>query len=111
MIHEYEQKGIIGTNDIRGILGTLWSFDLHDITDSIAGNYWGVSRCLFLSMIFWALFGVLWGMIPSLPLFAFGWLLGTAPIWLPIAMLISAWKVWVWYAHTGYILRRASVPL
>lgn len=111
MIHEYEQGGIIATNDIRGIVGGLLSFNLHDITDSILGNYWGVSRCLFLSVLFWGMMGVLWIEIPNLPLFAFGWLLGTAPVWGPVTALVVAWKVWVWYSHGVYLFKRDACLL
>src|SRR3989338_6037295 len=112
MIDEYEQIDIISTGRLRGsFLSPLFSFDLHKLTDAFVGDGWGVSRCLYLSMVFWGLFTVLWGMIPSLPLFAFGWLLGTAPIWLPVALLITAWKVWGWYAHAGYLFTRDTVLL
>lgn len=111
MIHEYEQQGIVTSGDLRSSIGALISFDLHDVIDGYLGGYWGISRCLMLSIFFWGLFLVLWGMVPSLPLFAFGWLLGTSPIWLPVAALITAWKVWVWYSHAGFIFKRDSMLL
>ena len=111
MIHEYEQKGIVTSTDLRGAFASLVSFDLHGLVDGYIGGYWAISRLLTLSIFFWGLFAVLWSMVPSLPLFAFGWLLGMAPIWLPVAALILAWKVWVWYAHTGYIFTRDTVLL
>ena len=112
MIDEYEQIDIISTGRLRGsFLSPLFSFDLHKLTDAFVGDGWGVSRCLFLSMVFWGLFTVLWGMIPSLPLFAFGWLLGTAPIWLPIALIITVANVWVWYVRSGFLFKRDSVLL
>ena len=111
MIHEYEQKGIVTSTDLRGAFASLVSFDLHGLVDGYIGGYWAISRLLTLSIFFWGLFAVLWSMVPSLPLFAFGWLLGMAPIWLPVAALILAWKVWVWYAHAGYIFTRDTVLL
>jgi len=111
VIDEYEQKGIVTSGDIRSAISSLISFDLHVLIDGYLGGYWAISRCLSLSIFFWALFVVLWSMVPSLPLFAFGWLLGTSPIWLPVALLITAWKVWVWYSHAGYIFTRDTVLL
>ena len=70
-----------------------------------------MSGFFFLSIMFGGLFGVLWQMIPSLPLFAFGWLLGTAPVWLPVVLLITAWKIWMWYVHSNYIFKRDTVLL
>ena len=90
MIHEYEQKDVVTSGDIRTLLGYIIKLDLHDIVDSFFGNYWGISRCLVLSILFWGFFFTLWGMVPSLPLFAFGWALGTAPIWMPVAAVIFA---------------------
>lgn len=112
MIHEYDQTGVVSSSRLRGsYLAPLFSFDLHSFTDDFIGNGWGISRCLGLSIMFWGLFMILGTMIPSLPLFAFGWLLGTSPIWLPIAALITAAKVWVWYARSGYLFKRDSVLL
>ena len=111
MIHEHEQKGIVTSGDIRSAFGAIVSFDLHELIDGYLGGYWALSRCLILSIFFWGFYSVLWLMVPSLPLFTFGWVLGTAPIWLPVALLITAWKVWVWYAHAGYIFTRDTVLL
>jgi|SRR3989344_86969 len=112
MIHEYEQTGIASGSRFKGsFLTPLFNFDLHSFTDEFVGNGWGMSRCLALSIIFWGLFSVLWQMVPSLPLFAFGWLLGTAPVWLPIVLLVTAWKIWIWYVHSSYIFRRDTVLL
>lgn len=112
MIHEYDQQGQITTNAIRSqFLGTLLSWDLHTVTDSFIGDAWGISRCLFLSVVFWAMMGILWIQIPSLPLFSFGWLIGTAPIWAPIGALIVAWKVWLWYSHGSFLAKRDTCLL
>ena len=110
-IGEYEQKGIIGTGDIRTIIGGFLSLDLHEIADQTIGNYWGISRCLFLSILFWGMMGILQIEIPTLPVFAFGWLLGTAPVWAPIAGIIVAWRVWIWYSHGVYIFKRDACLL
>ncbi len=110
-IGEHEQQGVITTGEIRSIFKELLSFDFHEIVDGQIGNQWSFSRCLFLSILFWGLLSILWQMIPNLPLFAFGWLLGTSPVWLPVVMLIIAWKVWVWFAQSGYIFKRDAVLL
>ena len=108
---EFEQRGIVTSGDFRSTIGALLSFDLHGVVDGYFGGYWGISRCLFLSIIFWGLFGILWNMVPSLPLFAFGWLLGTAPIWLPVVTVVTAWKIWIWYAHTSFLFKRDTILL
>ncbi|MEY4747412.1 MAG: hypothetical protein RLZZ416_461 [Candidatus Parcubacteria bacterium] len=110
-IKEYEQEGVIGSGDLRGLVGEFLSLNFHHIVDGLFGNYWGISRCLFLSVLFWGLMGILWNMIPNLPLFAFEWLLGTAPVWLPIALLVAAWKVWVWYSHGVFLFKRETLLL
>src|SRR3990167_583150 len=104
-IGEHEQKGVLTTGDIRSIFNELLSFDFHIVIDGFFGNYWGISRCLTLSIFFFGLLGVLSQQIPNLPLFAFEWLLGTAPIWIPVAMLVTAWKVWLWYGHSNYLFK------
>lgn len=111
MIQEYDQEGIVTSGDLRASVGALVSFNLHDLVDGYIGGYWGISRCLFLSILFWGIFSVMWDMVPSLPLFAFGWLLGTAPLWLPVAALITAWKVWIWYARSGFLFTRDAMLL
>ena len=114
MIHEYEQSDIVspGAGRLFGsFLGPLFSLDLHSVIDEFFGNGWGLSRCLVLSVMFWGLFGVLWNMVPALPLFAFGWLLGTSPVWLPIIALVATWKIWIWYVHSNYIFKRETMLL
>lgn len=110
-IGEHEQSGIVDTGDIRSIFGELFSFDLHTVTDGLFGNYWGISRCLFLSILFWGLMSILWRQIPHLPLFAFEWALGLAPIWLPVVTLVSTWYIWLWYSRSYYIFNRDTMLL
>lgn len=90
----------------RGIL----TWDLHEFTDDVIGE-WGISRALFLSILFWGLMSILWVQIPNLPLFALQWLLGTAPIWLPCVLFMTAWYTWVWYVRSNYIFKRDSMVL
>src|SRR6185369_4461640 len=107
MVDEYEQTGVVSGARFRGqFLSTILTTNLHVITDQFVGDNFGFSRCLFLSVLFWGQMGILWIQIPNLPLFAFGWLLGTAPIWAPIAGIFIAWKVWIWYAQGSYLFKR-----
>lgn len=111
MIHEYEQQGIVTAGDFRLAISSLLSFDLHGLVDGYLGSYWGISRCLTLSVFFFGLMSILSTQIPHLPLFAFGWLLGTAPLWLPVIGVISAWNVWLWYVRSAYIAKQIPVLL
>jgi hypothetical protein len=72
---------------------------------------WGVSRALSLWIIFTGLMLILGREIPSLPLFTLEWVVGTAPVWLPIMLLISTWSIWVWYVQGLYISGRDPVVL
>lgn len=72
---------------------------------------WGVSRALFLSCLFVGLYLVLGQFIPNLPLFTFDWLIGTSPIWIPIAMIIGGWKAWAWYVQSLYLSGRKPILL
>jgi hypothetical protein len=72
---------------------------------------WGVSRALFLGAMFAGQYFVLAQFIPNLPLFTFNWLVGTSPVWIPVAMIIGAWKAWVWYAQSLYLSGRHPILL
>ncbi|OGG45591.1 hypothetical protein A2673_01100 [Candidatus Kaiserbacteria bacterium RIFCSPHIGHO2_01_FULL_50_13] len=58
---------------------------------------WGISRALFLSLLFIGLLSILSIFIPNLTSFLTGWLIGTAPVWLPIMLIFAAWGVWMSY--------------
>ena len=103
MILEHEQKGQIGSADLRNIIAKTFGGDFHVFIEDVIGGYWGISRYLFLSILFVGLLSVLSLQIPNLPLFAVEWLIGTAPVWIPIVSVISAWNVWGWYTHALYI--------
>lgn len=75
------------------------------------GDYWGVSRGMFLMLVFVSLYLFLGNLIPSLPLFTFNWLFGTAPIWAPIALIIGAYKTWIWYVQSLFLSGRNPVLL
>lgn len=72
---------------------------------------WNISRYLFLSIITFGLLWVLSIQIPNFLLFSFEWLVGTAPVWMPIALAIGAWRVWVWYIQSLYLSKRKSILL
>ncbi len=111
MIHEYEQEGIVKSDQIRGIIAGFLSGNFHKIIDETLSNGWGISRCLILTILNLGLLGILWHQIPDLPLFAFEWVVGTSPIWLPLALLGSAWRAWLWYAHSSYLSKREPLLL
>ena len=96
-------------SDLQKLGHVLASFDFHGWTEWIAD--WGISRLLFLSVLYVSLLMVLATQIPHLLLFALGWLVGTAPIWLPIALIISMYRVWIWYARSNYIFKTETVLL
>ncbi len=104
-ISDYEQQDKVTTGDIRSIVGDIAGGNFHHFIDGAVGNYWGVSRCLFLTILFVGQLMVLSHLIPNLPLFALQWLVGLAPIWVPIALIIGAWKVWLWYVRALYIAK------
>ncbi len=72
---------------------------------------WNISRALFLSTIFFGLLVVLAQLIPHLPTFVFWWAVGTAPIWLPLALLRSGWHAWIEYIREEYLGHQESVLL
>ncbi|HVU75243.1 MAG TPA: hypothetical protein VHD38_00155 [Candidatus Paceibacterota bacterium] len=72
---------------------------------------WGVSRALFLGTLFFGQYFVLSQFIPNLGLFTFSWLAGTAPIWVPIGLVVGGWKAWIWYAQSLYLSGRSPMLL
>lgn len=72
---------------------------------------WGLSRALGLWIAFGALYFTLGHLIPNLPLFTMNWLLGTAPIWMPVGLLVGFWSAWVWYVQSLYLSGRNPVLL
>lgn len=97
----------------ENFLEVLVSFDLAEWTDWIGGDLrgWGISRCLFLSVLYVGLLLILNTQIPNLALFTFSWIVGTAPVWLPFALIVGFYRVWVWYAHSLYLFNRKPVLL
>lgn len=83
--------------------------ELFDV-DSYWGE-WGVSRGLMYSMIFLSLFLLLSNLIPNILLFTFSWLVATAPIWLPVGLIIGFWSAWIWYIQSKFLSGRNPILL
>ena len=72
---------------------------------------WGVSRGLLLWIMYVGLFWILSLQIPNLPLFTIEWLVGTAPLWLPIGLYYAAITCWIWYIQAFYLAGRDPILL
>lgn len=103
-------KEVVSTGDVRDGINTIFAFDLDKLLEW-AADYWGISRTLIVSMVYAGLLWALSNQIPSLGLYAFEWLVGTSPIWLPVAALVSAWKVWLWYTRVLFLSKQKNVVL
>jgi hypothetical protein len=75
-----------------------------------AGEF-GISRALVLWCFFIAFMWTLALQIPNIGIFAFAWLAGTSPIWLPVAMYIAAWKSWINYVRSAYVTPKRLKPV
>jgi len=84
-------------------------FDPNSWTDWIGG--WGISRGLFYSAVFVGEYLWLMHLVPHLPLYTFNWLIGTSPLWLPVILIIGAWRVWIWYIQSLYLSGRNPILL
>ncbi|MDR3571371.1 MAG: hypothetical protein P4L81_04185 [Candidatus Pacebacteria bacterium] len=84
-------------------------FNLHEFVDWL--GEWGVSRALILVILFLGLLSILSLEIPNLPLFAFEWMVGTAPVWTPVVLVIGAFRIWVWYVQSLFLAGRKPVLL
>lgn len=71
----------------------------------------GVPRPILLSALFIGLLATLSMQIPHMFVFAAGWIGGTAPIWLPIILLIAGWRRWVDYIRALYASEQDAVLL
>lgn len=71
----------------------------------------GVPRPILLSVLFLGLLGVLSTQIPHMFVFAVGWIGGTAPIWLPVVLIIAAWSRWVDYIHALWVSNQETILL
>lgn len=87
-------------------------FDVLDYGDFLRWiEEWGISRGLVHSIVFLGLLGILSQQIPQFPLFTWSWLVGTAPIWLPVVLWITAWATWVMYVRNLFLSGRDPILL
>lgn len=84
-------------------------FDIRKQVDHVGG--WGISRALYLGLVFSALFLLLVHMVPNLPFFTASWLLATAPLWMPLGLVLGFWKAWIWYVQSLYLSGRNPILL
>lgn len=84
-------------------------FNLHEWVDWVGS--WAFSRALFLWALYIGLFGVLSHQIPNLLTFAFNWLVGTSPVWMPVGLLLMGWYSWVSYIENLALSKRDPVLL
>ena len=101
----------IGSQAIRGVISELFGGDFHEFMEGTVGNLLGISRGWFLMSIFIGLLGVLWHLIPNLPLFMLAWVVGTSPIWIPVVAVSGGWKAWVWYNRSRFIASKKPMLL
>ena len=107
-----DQEPIVTGDVFRGLISELfYEGDLYGFIEGTVGNLLGISRGTVLMIVFAAFLGVLWSLIPNLPTFALAWVVGTMPIWLPIAAVPMGWKSWRWYIQSAYIASKKSVLL
>lgn len=111
MIDNFEQENIVTSAQFRGQLAGLKSLNFHEIIDETLGNGWGLSRGLMLGILFTGLLFVLNELIPNLPLFAFEWVFGTLPIWLPVVAIMAGWKSWLWWTKSNFIASQKPILL
>jgi len=110
-VGKISHREAISTDVIRGVFEELLTLDFPLFVEGTIGNLLGISRGMFLTSIFLGLLGVLWHLIPDLPLFALAWLVGTAPIWIPIVAIAGGWKAWLWYIRSYFLAKNKSVLL
>lgn len=64
---------------------------------------WAVSPVLILVPLYVGLLSILVQMTPNFLLFAFGWIIGLAPIWLPVALAVGWWQSHFSRIHAKFI--------
>lgn len=84
-------------------------FDFQDFVDWCEG--WGISRGLVHVIAFLGLISFVAQQIPQFHLFAWSWIVGTAPLWLPVVLWIAAWAVWIQYVRSLFLAGRDPVLL
>jgi len=83
--------------------------DFHHYVHEI--GHWGISRALFLWTLCIGELFVLSNQVPSFGIFSLTWLAATLPIWLPAALLVAGWNVWILYIQSLFLSGRDPVLL
>jgi hypothetical protein len=76
---------------------------------SIAG--WAISRGLVLGITFLGLLLAFAAVTPNFIVFAVTWIVGLAPLWLPLTLSVVAMFVWVHYVRELYISAQGFILL
>jgi len=75
-----------------------------------AGDF-GISRGLVMWIMYIGLLWILSLQIPNLALFAFEWIIGLAPLYLPFLLYYAALNAWIWYIQSFYLAGRDGILL
>mgnify|MGYP001587957057 CR=1 FL=1 len=88
-------------------------FNIFSLTDFLSwmGGGWGISRGLVMWILYIGLLFVLSEQIPHLFVFTLSWVLGLAPLWLPIGLGYAALSAWIWYIQAYYLAGRDGMLL
>src|SRR3989344_6732282 len=111
MIDNFDQEQLAAADVFKGRMADLLSFDFHTFVDEFLGSFWGISRGLTIGIFFTGFMLILSRLIPDLPTFAFQWLFGTLPIWLPPMAIFGGWSSWVWYVRSHYLASQKPILL
>lgn len=96
-----------GVADLKEFIhDVLFSFSLETWVDYI--GEWCISRGGTLVVLYFGLFASAAYSTPEFLPLIFGWLIGTLPIWAPIAAIGTFSKVWMWYVQALFILKRTN---
>ncbi|MDB5188335.1 MAG: hypothetical protein JWO50_855 [Candidatus Kaiserbacteria bacterium] len=74
-------------------------------------NGWNISRGLVLGITFFGLILAFAAVTPHFFVFAVTWIVGLAPIWLPLTLAVVAMFVWVHYVRELYISAQGFILL
>ena len=106
-----DQEHIVTSGQFRSFMSEIFTLNFTKFIEGNVGNMFSISRGLFLMTMFAGFFGVLAHQIPNVLFFAFAWVVGTMPLWLPVAAVIGGWKAWVWYIQSYFISNQKPMLL
>lgn len=104
-----DQQNLKTSTIVESFYGALVGGNFDGFVEFVAGL--GISRLVFLGALYFGLMAVLWRMIPNLPLLAFGWLIGTAPVWFPILCIFAGSSWWLWYVRSYHQTQQKTILL